>query len=112
MSTMDKVIKSAAVALGVAYLDSKHFIVDDFRRIKSLVTVKRLLDSNAAKDRNSIWYVFEAQAQKLQNAECYRFEGASMTWGQVDLGQSPPISPYCSLVLTRSTLWTPQPLDG
>lgn len=82
-------MKSAAAALGIAYLDGKHFIADDLNRIKSLITVKRTLDQNNANDRNSIWYVFEGQVKTRVNAECYRFEGQSMSWKQVDIGQFP-----------------------
>jgi hypothetical protein len=85
---LDIVIKSACAALGIAYLDGKHFIADDLRRIKTLVTVKMLLNSNDSKDRNSVWYVFEQQVKNRSNAECYRFEGASMSWTQVDVGES------------------------
>lgn len=85
---MNTVITSAAVALGVGYLDAKHFIVDDLRRIRSLITVKRVLDANNKRDRNSVWYIFEQQVTALGNAECYQFEGASMSWNEVNTGSS------------------------
>ncbi len=77
---------AAAGVLGAAYLDAKHSISEDLNKAAALIKTQRQLNASQKQDKNSIFYVFEQQAIKHPNKECYVCQGHSLTYGQVNVG--------------------------
>lgn len=79
---------AAAGVLGAAYLDAKHSISEDLNRAVALIKAKRLLKAGDKQDKNSAFYIFENQAIKNPKKECLSCQGKSLTYEEVNLGES------------------------
>ncbi|KDE05315.1 hypothetical protein MVLG_04346 [Microbotryum lychnidis-dioicae p1A1 Lamole] len=84
----DRVLPTLPVIAGgiaaAAYLDAKHFIAADLVKARALIDVTVSLKRNNARDRNSIYYIFNDNVAKLKDQECYVCENVRLTWGQAD----------------------------
>ena len=77
---------ASAVALASMYLDAKHDLLNEMSIIRAGIQSQKLLERNAALDRNSVYYMFSERVEMQPEAEMIAFEGKSLSWLQVDLG--------------------------
>ncbi|KAF1991572.1 acetyl-CoA synthetase-like protein [Aulographum hederae CBS 113979] len=80
LATTAAIAAITATTAAAAYLDAKFHIRKDLRVLGSLKHGDKLVAEAEAKNRMSLWYPFEAQAQRIPNEDCLWSREGTYTW--------------------------------
>ncbi|KAK8120685.1 AMP-binding enzyme [Apiospora kogelbergensis] len=72
----------AATTAGLAYLDAKYHVRQDWKIISGKKKASKLLEQAIKDKRVSQWYAFEKHAQLKPNDECIWWRPGSYTWAE------------------------------